>query len=348
MTYGPPPGNPPGQPGGYGPPPQGGQPGGYGQPPQGGYGQPGQYGPPQGQYGPPPGQYGASKPAFDPKNVNPLDWGILGAGFLAFIFSFIAFYDGADVESGGRTATVDTGTYSAWHDVVGGGFFSWFAMLFAILGAVAVAMALLASQVKLPVPNRLVGLALFAAAAVFEIVGIFVTPGDSGSTGFGSNIDVSLNHGFGFWASLIFILAGTVLSLMRLQQTGGKLPGALGNLPNIGAKGPQSGYAAGYGQPQGYGAPPAQGPPPGYQQQYQQPPPGYQQQYQQPPPGYQQQAPQQQPPPPPQPPPGYQPQPPPGGYQPPPPGYQAPPPGYQAPPPGYQAPPPQQGDQQQS
>jgi hypothetical protein len=180
--------------------------------------------------------------------VNPLDWGIVGAGVLAFLFSFIAFYDGADVTSGGRTATISGGTASAWHDVIGGGFWSWFAMVFAILGAVAVAMELLAPQVKLPIANRLAGLGLFAAAAVFEIVGIFVTPGDSGGFA-GTNIDVSLNHGVGFWISLIVILAGTVLSLMRFQQTGGTLPGPLSGIPNIGEKGPRGGIGGGPATP---------------------------------------------------------------------------------------------------
>jgi hypothetical protein len=192
--------------------------------------------PPPGQWGPPPGGAPGGPPAkFDPKAVNPLDWAIVGAGVLAFLFSFIDFYDGADVEAGGRSATVDAGTWSAWHDVVGGGFFSWFAMVFAIAGAVLVALELFQPQMKLPIANRLGALGLFALASLFEIIGIFVTPGDSGSAGLaGGDIDVSLNHGFGFWVSLIVILAGTVVALMRLQQTGGKLPGALGNMPNIG------------------------------------------------------------------------------------------------------------------
>jgi hypothetical protein len=209
--------------------------------------------PPPGQWGPPPG--GGPAP-FDPKNVNPLDWGILGAGFLVFIFSFISFYSGADVDCpGGQSGSTDAGSWSAWHDIFGGGFFSWFAMLLGIAGAVAVALLIFAPQVKLPVSNRLAGLALFGGAALFEIIGIFVTPGDSG---FGC--DISVNHGFGFWASLIFVLAGTVLSLMRLQQSGEKLPGPLGNLPNIGAKGPQGGIGGGQNPPQP--PPPGYGPPP--------------------------------------------------------------------------------------
>lgn len=190
--------------------------------------------PPSGQWGPPPG---GNSPApqgsgLDPKTVNPLDWAIVGAGVLAFLFSFISFYSGADVTFQGHTVSVDGGSASAWHDIIGGGFFGWFAMVFAVAGAVVVAMELVAPQVKLPMPNRLLGLALFAAASLFEIIAIFVTPSYEG---FGASADA--NHGAGFWISLIVILAGTVLSLMRVQQTGGKLPGALGNLPNIGGAG---------------------------------------------------------------------------------------------------------------
>jgi hypothetical protein len=220
--------------------------------------------PPPGQWGPQSGGgYSNSQGGFDAKNVNPLDWGIVAAGVIAFLFSFIDFYDGADVTAGGRSATVDAGTASAWNDVVGGGFWSWFAMLFAILGAAAVALSLFAPHVKLPISNRLAGLALFAAAALFEIIGIFVTPGDS-ANGFGSSVDVSLNHGIGFWISLLAILAGLVLSLMRMQQTGEALPGPLSNMPNIGAKGPQGGMG---GNRPGPGPAPGGAPPP--------PPPGY-------------------------------------------------------------------------
>ena len=38
--------------------------------------------------------------------------------------------------------------------------------------------------------------------------------------------------------ALIVIIAGLVLSLMRFQQGGGKLPGPLANMPNIGGKHP--------------------------------------------------------------------------------------------------------------
>lgn len=229
-------------------------------------------------YQPPPPPPGAGGPPakFDPKTVNPLDWGIIGAGVLAFLFSFISFYDGGEVTVNGRTQDIPgaySESFSAWHGIVGGGFFGWFAMVFAVAGAVVVALALFRPNVRLKVPNRLAGLALFAAAAVFEIIAIFVTPGyDIGGIPGGIEVDSSAGHGFGFWASLIVILAGLALSLVRFQSTGGQLPGGLNDkVPNVGGydknpglNGPQQGQVGGYGQqppPPAGGTPP---PPPGY------------------------------------------------------------------------------------
>jgi hypothetical protein len=211
--------------------------------------------PPPGQWGPPPGGgYPAPQGGFDPKNVNPLDWGVLGTGFLAFIFSFFDWYtlDYRGIASAGE---------SAWH-----GFFGWFAVLLAVVGSVLVAMDLFAPQVKLPIANRLAGLAAYALATLCAILALFVFPGNVPDI---SGVDKG--HGFGYWAGLIVIIAGLVLSLMRLQQTGGKLPGALGNMPNIGARGPQGGMSGGQPGPGAVGpgvAPGPQAPPPP-------PPPGY-------------------------------------------------------------------------
>ena len=172
---------------------------------------------------PPPGQWGSPSGgggAFDPKNVNPLDWGILGAGLLVFIFSFISYY------------TVSAGplndSTTAWH-----GFFGWFGTLLALAGAGVVGLLLFAPQVKLPWPSYLVATGLFALATLSTFIAVFTNPYPDFN---GSGYDTG--HGFGYWASLILVIVGTVLSLMRLQQTGGKLPGAMGNLPDIGSKGP--------------------------------------------------------------------------------------------------------------
>lgn len=227
------------------PPPPGGQP--PNQPPNQPYGAPppppppGAPMPPPGQqWGPPaPGQqpgYPAPSSGFDPKTVNPLDWGIIGAGLLAFIFSFVSYYSyTVKVSGGGIAVSSATGTWNAWH-----GFFGWFAMLCAVLGSVAVAAELFAPQIKLPIPTRLAGLGLYALATLSVILALFIVPGrTTGGSFFGTSVSVDKGHGIGFWISLIVIIAGLVLSLMRFQAKGGKLPGALGNIPNIGGHGPQ-------------------------------------------------------------------------------------------------------------
>lgn len=212
-------------------------------PPPGGNPPPPPPPPPPGQWGPPPGggypapQGGGS---FDPKSVNPLDWGIIAAGVLAFIFSLFDYYT---VSVSFRGIGSSSASESGWH-----GFFGWFAALLALVGAALVAMELFAPQVKLPIGTRLAALAAFAIATLCVILALFVYPGNIPDV---SGID--RGHGFGYWASLIVILAGLVMSLMRLQQTGGKLPGALGNMPNIGSRGPQGGMGGGPGSGHGSG-----------------------------------------------------------------------------------------------
>src|SRR3954454_7910684 len=105
--------------------------------------------PPPGQWGPPPG--GAPGPhSFDPKSVNQLDWGIIAAGLLAFIFSMFSYYT-VDVNIRGLGSGSESA--SAWH-----GFFGWAAALLALVGGGLVAMELFAPQVKLPVKTRLASL----------------------------------------------------------------------------------------------------------------------------------------------------------------------------------------------
>jgi len=343
MTYGPPPGPPPGpqpgqQPGqhggGYGQPPQQGgygpQPG-QGQPaPQGQYGPPQQYGQPQGQFGPP-GQYGggAVKPGFDFSKINPLDWAIVGVGVILFVFSFFGYYsfDYPGVSVGGTTYGGGSQSFGAWH-TDGGTWLAWLAMAIGVIAAVVVALQLFVPSFKLPWPSRLLALGLFTLSFLLYVIAIFAHD-DFGPDG---------GHGFSFWISLVLALVGAVLSLMRLQQTGERLPGFLAALPAIGGStGAKSGAAhsgVSYGPPAGYGAP--QGYQPPAPQGYQQPPAGYGQQPPPAPGGYQPQ--QYNPAPPPS-----APQPPPGGYQPPAPqpGYQPPQPPPQQQPPAYQ-PPPQQ------
>jgi hypothetical protein len=207
---------------------------------------------------------------------------------LVFIFSFIDFYGaGADVSGGcppGAQEQVDAAldqrdlTATAWH-----GFFGWFGVILALVGALAVALAVFAPRVQLPVSARLVALGAFALGTLSIFIALFVSPVDlppDQQTGLpGCSVSIGVEHGFGYWACLILTAAAAVAAYLRFTQTGGVLPG----------RGPrQPGYAApGYGPPQT--PPPGYGPPPGYQQPPQPPPP-------------QQQAPQPQPPAPPQPP----------------------------------------------
>jgi hypothetical protein len=302
------------------------------------YGPPGQPPgppPPPGSYGPP-ASGGAAK--FDPKSVNPLDWGILAAGVLSLIFSLFSYYsykgkgeirqvcsqiDQLPSSVRGQAQDACDGvTTSAWH-----GFFGWFGVLLALIGAGLIAMALFAPHIKLPVAARLAALGAFALAVISTLLALLVVPNysDTGIEGTGVSYDdvVDEGHGFSYWIVLILIVVGLVLCFLRFQQTGGQLPG------RTSATGAQSGYGAPPQQQQGY-------PQPGYQT-----PPAQ--------PGYQPPAPQQPPYQPPQGPPpgqGYPPAPQPG-YQPPPqPGYQPPQPGYQPPQPP-QGPPPQQYPPQQ-
>lgn len=166
---------------------------------------------------PPPGA--RSGPAFDPKSVHPLDWTIMGIGFLIFIFSFFGYY---------RWSLGPFGSYSAsaWH-FGGGTFIAWFAMVAALLGTAGTAMALFVPTLKLALPSRVVGLGLFAGSVVLYLIAIFA------HSSFGPNG----GHGFSFWLSLLLAIGGAVVSLMRVQQTGQQLPGALDRLPNIGAYG---------------------------------------------------------------------------------------------------------------
>jgi hypothetical protein len=240
MTFQPPP--PPQGPPPQGPPPQGPPPPPQGPPPGG---PPGGYGGPPGQWGPPPGGGGGPSNfgSFDPKSVNNLDWGILGAGVLTFIFSFFTWYS-YDAKGCGAVGVCVTLTESAW-----GGFLTLLAILLVLVGTAMVALELFMPHVKLPVPNRLIGLGCYVLAALLVILGIFVIPGASVGGVDVPDSEVDSSHGFGFWVGLILILAGAVLSFMRFQQTGGKLP--------IGGQRP-GGHPGAPGQqpPPGYGPPP--------------------------------------------------------------------------------------------
>jgi hypothetical protein len=291
MTFQPPPPPPP--------PPPGGQPNQpYGAPPPAGP-------PPTPQWGTPPpapaGGYPSPGAGFDAKSVNPMDWVILGAGILGFIFSLFDYYSASAFG------------YSSSEGAFGDGFFGWFAALLALAAGILIALELFAPQVKIPGPRRLVILGLFAVAFLCSLITLFINPTDVP--------DKYFSHGFGYWASFILIIIGLVASLVRFQQHGGQLPGALSKIPNLSDRVPPNmgggAHHQGATPTAGYGQPPTGYAPPAAPGGYTPPAPG----------GY---APPAAPggytPPPPPAPGGYQPPPAPGGYQPP--AGPPPPPGY--------------------
>jgi ABC-type branched-subunit amino acid transport system permease subunit len=166
--------------------------------------------------------------------VNPLDWAILGIGFLTFIFSFVDYYSGK-VTTSGNCFGFTGGTVAhenSWH-----GFFGWFAALCALVGAGAIAVDLFAPTVRMPAANRLIAVIAFAVALLCVILAFWIHPGtgQSVSESVGScHIKGKVGHAWGYWLSLILIAIGTVLALMRAQQTNTAMPGPLNKIPKIG------------------------------------------------------------------------------------------------------------------
>ncbi len=160
----------------------------------------------------------SSADAFNPAAVNPLDWGILAAGFLALLFSFVSYYTATAKSSRLRGSVSESVT--AWH-----GFFGWFAALVALASAVLLAIHIFLPSAKFRFPLRAFVLAGFAVATVCVIIAAFVTPGKA-SPGLLRALDISVDYGrgAGFWLSLIVILAGAVMSFLRLRESGGSLP----------------------------------------------------------------------------------------------------------------------------
>jgi hypothetical protein len=161
--------------------------------------------PPAQQWSAPPGQPApAGLRGFEPASIKPMDWGILAAGILAFIFSFVTYYS----YSLGPLSR----DFNAWD-----GFFGWFSTLLALFSAALLAVHLFAPQVQLPTVRSVV-LSGFVLAALSVITAGFVDSRDISGTGIDSS------RGAGYYLSLIVILAGAALSYLRLRETRGTLP----------------------------------------------------------------------------------------------------------------------------
>jgi hypothetical protein len=164
---------------------------------------------------PPAGRPGTG--SFDPSTVNRLDWVILGAGLLVFVFSFFDYYSW-DLGIFGSVS------WGAWH-FGHGMFIAWFAMAFSVLAAGVLGVELFAPAVRLPQPGRVLTFGGFALSFVLYLIAIFAHS-DFGPAG---------GHAFSFWFSLVLSAVGTVAAVARAQQTGTALPGPFKDLPRIGA-----------------------------------------------------------------------------------------------------------------
>jgi hypothetical protein len=138
------------------------------------------------------------------QGANPYDLGIIACGVLAFLLSFFPYYTASFAGF--------SDSEGAWH-----GFFGWFAALLALAAAVLLALRLFGVHVLDAAMTRLACLAGFGVALLCIIIALFVTPGIGGCGSFCDGID--FGRGFGFWASAIIVVGGTVLSFLRKDAT---------------------------------------------------------------------------------------------------------------------------------
>jgi hypothetical protein len=156
-----------------------------------------------GATGRPSGGYNADQMKAQIQSTNPYDLGIIGAGALTFILSLIPSY-----------YTANSGPFSdnfnAWH-----GFWGWFAVLLAVVGAGLLAARIFAG-VTLPVPLRLIVLGLFGAALLFTIIAGLTW---AGLDTHGVDVGKYTGHGVIYWLCLLLIAAGTALAFLRKDAT---------------------------------------------------------------------------------------------------------------------------------
>jgi hypothetical protein len=125
------------------------------------------------------------------QDADSFDIGIVVIGVVTFLVSFFPYYT---LDFAGVSAN-----WSAWH-----GFFGWFAA-FVVLGAAGLlASHMMGIRILEPSLLRLSVLGGFAVALLCTILALFVDP---------SGVD--FGRGFAYWASLILVIAGTVLAYLR-------------------------------------------------------------------------------------------------------------------------------------
>jgi hypothetical protein len=151
---------------------------------------------------PPPSAPEQARPVA-PASVDRRDWGIVVAGGLALIFSLFDYYTVSVKGLGSDSA-------SAWH-----GIFGWFGALVALAGSVILAIHVFAPHIRMSIQPRLAALGAFALATLCVLLAWFITPGASSVLG----LHIDYGRGAGFYLSLIVIVGGLVLSVLRVRAT---------------------------------------------------------------------------------------------------------------------------------
>ena len=148
-------------------------------------------------------------------SMDKLDLATIAAGVLVLIASLMPYYTMSFDGFEGLPGSSSSDSANAWD----GGFLGWFGALCAFAAAAVLAAHLFG--VKLPVPVRLVVLALFGLALLCTLLALFVYPGEScedmlGALG-GKEVCDSFDEGrgFGYWLALLSTIAGTALAAMR-------------------------------------------------------------------------------------------------------------------------------------
>ncbi|SER58008.1 hypothetical protein [Actinokineospora terrae] len=152
---------------------------------------------------------------FDPKRVTPIEWAGIGAGALAFIFSFFSWYSVSyNGPSGLGFAGFDQSA-SAWSLGIGG----WLPVLL----LVAAAVILVLPHVGTAVPNLVtIWLGLAAAAVVILLIRWLTLPSAS-SYGLDDS-GISVGAGFGLYLGLVAAIVSAVAAGLAFTNSRKTVP----------------------------------------------------------------------------------------------------------------------------
>jgi hypothetical protein len=154
-------------------------------------------------------QFDADRAKATLQGAHKFDLGMIGAGVLALIGSWLPFYT-LSVSAGGFGAS---DSVSAWH-----GFFGWFGILIALATSALVALSLF-NVVKLPMSIHQIAVVGFGLALLCLLLTLFVDP-SGGCNGVGSlGIKCDIGRGFGYWLALLAVLAGGALAFLRMRES---------------------------------------------------------------------------------------------------------------------------------